>query len=82
MPRYFFNVFASEDIFDEVGTELPSGKEARRRMVLIALEIVEKFKISPSDIWQMEALDEAGAMVGTMDFGIEDRSRRSVQSRS
>lgn len=71
MPRYFFNIFDGVDVFDTQGTELANVREVRLYMLTTATEVLEREE-NQKDTWQMEALDEKGKIVGTMEFGLAE----------
>ena len=69
MPRYFFNIYDGEDVFDCEGIELLDVRDMRLHMLAMATKIITKEE-NQREVWQMEALDEDGRIVCTMDFGL------------
>ncbi len=63
MPRYFFNVYDSTDIKDDVGSDLPSMDAVRREAVRTAGELLRdggSVDLWSGEEWKMIVTDEAG----------------------
>jgi hypothetical protein len=69
MPRYFFHVFDGADTFDSVGTVFEHIRDVRLHMLAIARAAIEGVD-SQKATWSIEAFDERGKIVGSLDFGL------------
>jgi hypothetical protein len=68
MARFFFNVFDGVDIFDAVGTECCSIKAMRFQALNVARQAI--MPLDENEKLQVEVLDDRGAIVGTIEFGV------------
>lgn len=72
MPHFFFNIFDSHNILDDVGTQLPSWQDAQVLAIRHAGEVLQNDaeRIKPGDDWRMEVTDEQGLIVFRLDFSV------------
>lgn len=72
MPRYFFNVRGDGAEIDTEGTDLTSPDAARLAAVQLAGEVLidEAHRLKFRDAWNLEVLDEAGAIVCSVDVRV------------
>jgi hypothetical protein len=70
MPRYHFNVYDDRNIIDDVGTELPDWKFARREAVRYSGAVLEDEaeRISLGEEWRMEVTDSTGLTLFYLNF--------------
>lgn len=71
MPRYFFDIIDGERLHDEAGIELANLAEARgQAMIALAGALMPDVapRLRRSDRWRIEARDEAGVALFSLEY--------------
>ncbi|MCX8253547.1 protein of unknown function [Beijerinckiaceae bacterium RH AL1] len=80
MTRYFFNVFASSDAYDDEGFVLQDDQGAHLHMMDIATKLIKESK---QKTWTIEVLNNKGILVGCLEFGmLRDLSATALRAQS
>jgi hypothetical protein len=83
MPRYFFNVYDGRSAIDREGIDLPDRDHARREAIRLSGNILydESQRVSLSEEWHMEVVDEQGLILFRFDFTTTVSAAISASSR-
>ncbi|KNY24501.1 hypothetical protein [Methylobacterium sp. ARG-1] len=70
MPRFFFNIYDSVSLPDDMGTELADWQEARIQTIEFAGEVIkdEAKRIALGEDWRIEVTDEQKLVLFRFDF--------------